>query len=138
MFLWALPTLTTNLPCLASCLLGWLVWGKVRDQAPSLKSVAPQKKQSTQYFQKTRDHCLVVSWGVFVFVIVFDFVIVLVLVLVLVLVFTHYLVCFLCLALCFSLLHSLMSLYLSLPFSCVGLKSWSCFVFCCLALDPKQ
>ena len=76
----ASPTLTTNLPCLALCLFGWLVRRKVGDQAPSLKSVAKKKNQSTHYFPNTQDKnvglavswgvfvvCLVVSWGVFVF-----------------------------------------------------------------------
>ena len=35
----ASPTLTTDLPCLDLCPLGWLVRGKGGDQAPSLKSV---------------------------------------------------------------------------------------------------
>ena len=39
MSLSASPTLTTDLPCLDLCPLGWLVRGKGGDQAPSLKSI---------------------------------------------------------------------------------------------------
>ena len=66
---WPTYTLTTDLPCLVFCSCGWLHRGKIGDEAPSLKSYAI-KKTSTQYFPNTRDNCLVVSWGVFVFCLV--------------------------------------------------------------------
>ena len=42
---WPTYTRTTDLPCLVFCSCGWLLRGKVGDQAPSLKSIAKTKRR---------------------------------------------------------------------------------------------